>query len=155
MGADFIYAATELPPGDIDLQTLCKRIEHIVRNDKSTQDALYEQIGLGLMPEDIDDTEIIQRVCAYLAQLRDGWYDRSLGFIDTYDKDGNPYVLTIAGQMSWGDTDEALDALWALGCLPDKWWQVPTNTAIVPVDANRGGWDWLGIYAERDTKEDN
>jgi hypothetical protein len=146
MGADFIYAATELPPGDIDTETLCKRIEWLVRNDVPTQNELYEQM---YGADDIDDTEIIQRVCNYLRQLREGWYSRNIGYIDTYDKDGNPYVLTISGQMSWGDTDEALDALWALGCLPDKWWLVPTNTAIVD-----SGWDWLAKFIERDTKED-
>lgn len=149
MGADFVYASTELPPGDIDTELLCKRIEHIVRNNKMTQDRLYDCVN-----EELDDTEIIKSVCDYLRQLRDGWYDRCLGFLQTYDKDGNSVTLTIAGQMSWGDIDESLDALWALDCLPSKWWAGldAKNTAII--EADRGGWDWLGVYAERDTKED-
>jgi hypothetical protein len=152
MGADFVYAITELPPGNLDTELLCARIEQIVRSNTNVSAELYEQIGFA---DDIDDTEMIKRVCDYLRQLRNGYYDRCLGFLDTYDKDGNKVTLTLAGQMTWGDVDESLDVLWALNCLPEKWWAGMSTTAIVPIDATRGGWDWLGMYAERDTKEDN
>jgi len=122
MGADFLYAAVELPPSSIDIETLCEKAEQTIRGPQSqwTRDCISDTL-VGDLNLPVDD--MVTAVTDTIRSVMDGDYDRCFGEIATYDKDGNPIVLTISGCMSWGDVDDATQALWLIDCLPHHWWE--------------------------------
>jgi hypothetical protein len=120
MGADFVFAAVELPPGDLDLESLCAKARQIALTDSETQDRLREI----LCPlADASSEEMAEDLGNILREVLQGEYARCLGELSTYNKDGEPIVLTISGCMSWGDVEEATEALWTIDCLPERWWK--------------------------------
>lgn len=118
MGADFLFGAVELPPADLDLDELCAKAREIVLSDEKVQGSLLDTVNPNATDEDLAGV-----VVETLMDLLNGEYARCLGEVSTYNKDGEPIVLTISGMMSWGDVDPATESLWIMSCLPERWWK--------------------------------
>ena len=126
MGADFLYAYAELPT-DQPIAELMAKIRHILTNDEGTRDRIANQLYGGALSNGDTEAEINEMVDDYtrlFTALLDGSYDRYLGTIQTYNEQGRPIVLWVTGEMSWGDSHECLNAMWAIQELGPRWWEI-------------------------------
>ena len=152
MGAEFIYAATEMPPvptidgrglhhDDAAKQAIFDRLTEIIFSDDALLGRLLDEHYIAIMDEnaavhtdgvyDWDDEQLLAAcasdvVNAMCGELREWWrgdYDREWTTMDTYNAKGEKIVLSIAGDMSWGDVPAACNILWRFGELPQGWWK--------------------------------
>lgn len=124
MGADFLYAYTELPT-DQPIAELAAKIRHILTNDEDTRNRIADQLYGGALAAGDTEAEINEMVDDYtrmFTELLDGSYDRYLGIIQTYNEQGKPIVLWVTGDMSWGESHDCLSAMWAIQELGQRWW---------------------------------
>lgn len=126
MGADFLYAATELPT-DQPIAELEAKIRHILTTDEMARDFIADEVyggALAMGDEDMNVEEMVDDYVRMVIPLLDGSYSRCLGTLEVFDKDGNPVVLWLTGEMSWGDSSECLNAMWAIQHLGERWWTI-------------------------------
>jgi hypothetical protein len=124
-----LWAAVQLPPPDVPLATWLSEAERALRSDPNLWWELAELLGCwypeGGDPADtvVDRDAVADELAVLLAGLAEGRWSRHLGHLETYDAEGRAVVLTLAGEMSWGEVPEALRALWTAACLPLRWWE--------------------------------
>lgn len=126
MGADFLYAYTELPT-DQPIAELEAKIRHILTTNQDVLDNIMDNIyGGSLAMGDTHDSvnEIVDDFVRMFRSLLSGEYDRYLGTIQTYNEKGQPIVLWVTGDMSWGDSHDCLNAMWAIQELGQRWWEI-------------------------------
>lgn len=126
MGADFLYAYTELPTGQ-PIAELEAKIRHILTTDDDNRERIADLIYGGALSAGDTEGQINEMVDDYTRMLRkilSGEYDRYLGVISTYNEKGQPIVLWVTGEMSWGDSHECLNAMWAIQELGQRWWEI-------------------------------
>ena len=151
MGADFIFAAAEMPPvptlqgrglhhDDPAKDAIVSRLRVAIIRDQELLTDLLEQDYYSILEEnasnfgvDVDwDNRSLILACtmdvadAMEADLRAWWngsWGREWNTLDTYNSKGEEITLTVSGEMSWGDVPEFCSVLWRFARLPDGWFK--------------------------------
>ena len=151
MGADFIYATAEMPKvptlegkglyhDAAAKQAIVERLRTTILDDPKVASDLLEWHYYELLEDaastlgrdvDWDDAEQISAAATEMVALMEddlrtfwnGTWDRQWSTLNTYNEKGEPVVLTISGEMSWGDTTEMCMVLSRFDVLPSGWWK--------------------------------